>query len=118
MICNSFANKLLNYLFGGVKYVGILSEDPTSSGSMLNEFAGEGYVRKPFSFTYASGRSVANSETIWWSDLPDLPPRYLGVWDSLEGGLMIGYVATNVTTSVPEGQRFVVSEGDLAFTFN
>jgi hypothetical protein len=114
--CNTYADYILNTLLSGTKYLALMNGDPTQSGLLTQEMAGDGYVRKPVTFTTASGRSVANSDVVWWAELPDTPIRYIAVCTALTGGSVICYRATGSDIYIVEGKRFVLSAGDLAFT--
>lgn len=116
-ICNTYANDTLNKMYAGTLYLALMTGDPTQDGLFTQEMAGDGYVRKPVTFTTASNRSTSNSSVVWWADLPDLGIRYIAVCTALSGGSMISYqsVGTN-PIFVPEGQKFILGAGDLAFT--
>lgn len=118
MITNSSASISMNSLFSGTKYLALMNADPTQSGLFTNEMAGEGYVRKPITFSNASGRTVSNTIKAWWTDLPNTPIRYVAVCSAVSGGTMVAYQATGSDIYVPEGQRYVIGIGDLAFTLN
>jgi hypothetical protein len=118
MICNATSNAIMNSLFSGTKWIALMNTDPTQEGSLLNEMQGAGYVRKAMTFTTAAGRSVENTDVIWWADLPDAPIRYIAVCDSEHTGTMIAYQATGSDIYVESGKRFVIAAGDLAFTLN
>lgn len=120
-ITNSYGNRALDIMFAPPRFLALMTGDPTASGLLTQEFVGGGYVRKATGFTAANGKTVSISTTegnVWWADLPNLPIRYIAVTTMISGGEIVAYRATGADIFVPGGQRFVLNNGDLAFTIS
>lgn len=116
-ICNVSANAILNNLFSGTKYLALFNGDPTVEGLFMQEMTGDGYVRKVVNFAAASNRSTSNSTAVWWAELPDTAIRYVGVCSAISGGSIVAYKEVSAGgIIVPEGQKWVIQIGDLAFS--
>jgi hypothetical protein len=120
-ITNTYGNNALNTMFSAPRFIALFTGDPTASGLFTQEFVGGGYVRKATGFTTSSTKSVAISNTagsIWWTDLPNLPIRFIGVCTALSGGDIVAYKATGSDIYVAAGTRFVLDNGAVAFTIS
>lgn len=118
-ITNAYGNKAMDTMFSAPRYLALMTGDPGSTGVLTQEFVGGGYVRKLTGFTASNGKTLSISNavgSVWWADLPALPVRYIAVVTALSGGEVVAYKATGADIFVPAGQRFVLSNGDLAFS--
>lgn len=105
----------MDRMFAAPRYLALLNGDPTTAGLLTQEMTGGGYLRKLCPFGTANGMVVTTTETMWWADLPNTPIRYIAVVSQLTGGDMIAYMATGSDIYVPEGEKFIIAGGDLAF---
>jgi hypothetical protein len=120
-ITNTYGNKALDTMFAAPRYLALLTGDPGPTGLMTQEFVGGGYVRKLSGFSTAASKSVGiynSNVSVWWSDLPNLPIRFIAVCTAISGGEMVAYKATGADIYVTAGNKFILNDGWVAFTIS
>lgn len=120
---NTYANNILNYVFGKQKtltaptsvYIALSSNDPEADNGTFTELSGGGYARVLISLNgeaypdylgSASGRALTNVKQINWSkataDWADI--KGFALYDAATNGNMIYYSkVTNGTVSIKTG---------------
>jgi hypothetical protein len=129
----SLAQDVINYFFrnnaGTVTppaalYVSLHITDPTDDASVAvtTEVAGAWYARKAVTFAAPTGTTVqtANSGSIEWSPVTTeaVVVGYLGIWDSLTGGDLLGTGALTVSKTLNIDDVYVINSGSLVLVFD
>ncbi len=122
---NTFETHVLNYVFTATSvtrptawYVGLFTADPTDSGSTANEISGNGYARRPVSFTVANDLATNSAAVEFaaasggnWGTV-----SHMAVMTAATGGTMIVHAALSTAKAINVGDVFRIPTGDLDIT--
>lgn len=95
-------------------YVSLHTADPGETGT--SELTGGGYARKAVTFNAPSGKAVASSALIEWTNMPAGTVTHFGLWDSLTTGVFWWSNALNSSQTCTGGEKFQFEAGQLTAT--
>lgn len=122
---NTYETIILNFAFNASSvtrptawYIGLFTSNP-GEGQGGSEISGNGYVRKPATFT-VSGNTGTNSNVIefpaatgTWGTI-----SYIAVFDSQASGTQIAYAGLSVSKTITAGDVLRIPAGDIDITLD
>lgn len=108
---------LTTYFTNSGHWLALHTTDPTAAGISGGEIIGGSYTREQITWTSPSARSVANSNTLTFRNLPATTIHYLGIWTAQSGGdcyYVIPIPAPGVSTN--SGGSFTIPVNDITIT--
>lgn len=116
ILSNYCGNGMLAAYFTSKKtYLALHRADPTNTGDPSTEFVGGGYIRQLATWSVASNKTIATTNTQIFNDLPAGTLAFLAAWDSQVGGNMLIRYALSPTIAITASGRFTSVAGDVAF---
>lgn len=117
---NALGNSVLTANFTNqAHWLALHSTDPTAAGLAGGEIMGGSYTRQQVNWTAPSARSVANSNSIVYHNLPGVTVNYFALWTAQSGGncyyvIDLTAIGRAFTTSV--GEMLTIPVHDISIT--
>lgn len=115
MMTNSLAASVLTTFFANTPtWLGLHSTDPTAAGLAGGEISGGSYQRQQLTWTTPSNRTVSNTNTLTFLNLPAAPVHFFALWTQQTGGA-INYVIPLAPTTLTfsSGGTLVIPLNDI-----
>lgn len=123
---NYLEDAVLNHLVGGsplaqpgALYLGLLTGDPTDSGSVASEISGNAYARIVISFGVVGAGQVVNDVDVLFAVATPAAWGLLthaGIFDAVSGGNMLYHAALAASKNIGIGDQFKISIGELVLS--
>jgi hypothetical protein len=109
------------YTPASTMYVGLLTADPTDTGSQTNEASGNGYARTAITFAAAATREVVQSGQVTfpqctgggWGIL-----THWGIFDASTGGNMLAHGALTTSIATVDGNVVYIPDATVEISVN
>lgn len=113
---NALANTILaEYFQNSAHWLGLHNTDPTSAGLTGGEITGNSYERLQVNWTAPSNRTVANSNSLTYDNLPAATVNFFALWTAQTGGV-IYYVLPVPQMIFNTGGTLIVPVNDITIT--
>jgi hypothetical protein len=99
-------------------YVALFSANPTETGSLVNELAGDGYARQVVTFSAPAAGSCSNDGIINFPEASGdwVTATHFAVCDAVSGGQVLYSEALDESKTIMTGETARIAAGSLVIT--